>query len=333
MVALDKIHHSNTLLATSLPSSPVAVFVGGTKGIGAHALRAFAKHTSTLAPRIYVVARSQAAGDAIVGECQKLCPTGTLRFIQADASLMREVDRVCGEIAQREKAINLLFMSQGTLDMHAQTSEGLGLLGALSYYSRIRFMMKLLPLLKLGKGLRRVVSVFTATKEGPFNVEDMDLRHVNLRSIMQVRGHGATMMTLGMESLSADAPEVGFVHNFPGFVQTSIGDTMPGLLGVVMRTIGHVSGLFLRIPGDEVGERHLFFATSARFGGSGEGIAMDGLQPAKGTDGKVKSGMYSVDEFGEPGKTEELLAGMRKDGTRTKIWEHTLKQFDRISNA
>lgn len=334
MVAVSVMRQSNALIATSLPPHPVAIFVGGTKGIGAHALRGFAKHAADLSPKIYVVARQSAAGDAVIEECRSLCPKGTFDYIKADASLMREVDRVCKDIAAKEKSVNLLVMSQGTLDIRAQTSEGLSLLSALSYYSRIRFARNLLPLLRKGEGLRRVVSVFTGAKEGPLDVEDLDLKNANITSVLRFRGHGASMMTLGMECVAAEAPGVGFVHSFPGFVQTNLGDTMPGIPGMLMRFSSRLFGSSKSIPGEEVAERHAFLATSARFAGSnGDGVKTETLEVAHGTDGGQGSGMYSVDEHGEPGSTQQLqlLAEMRKEGKREKVWAHTMKQFDRIS--
>jgi NAD(P)-dependent dehydrogenase (short-subunit alcohol dehydrogenase family) len=333
MVALTTIRQSNTLIPTQLPPQPTAVFVGATKGIGAITLRAWAQHTSALQPRTYIVGRPSAAATSVLEECKALCPNGSFQFVKADASLIREVDRACEEIKAKEQSLNLLFMSQGTLDMQSRTSEGLGLVAALTFYGRLRFMMNLVPLLKEGQGLRRVVSTFTGAKEGAVNVENPDLENVKIKSIEQVRGHGASLHTLHMESVSDGAPEVGFVHNFPGWVQTNLSSTMPGAMGVVFRIISPIMGYLKGQPAEEVGERHVFFATSKRFGGKGEGVTQTGLEQAKGTDGQVGSGMYSVDDHGEPGTAVELLAGMRKDGTKQKLWEHAMKVFDKVLKA
>lgn len=113
MVQLQAVLDSNSRIATELPSGLVAVFVGATSGIGEAALKAFAKHASQ--PIVYFVGRSQQAADRITAECKARNADGKYIFIKADTSLIRNVDAVCQEIQRQEKAVNLLFMSTGTL--------------------------------------------------------------------------------------------------------------------------------------------------------------------------------------------------------------------------
>lgn len=113
MVTLDTVRASNNQIRTALPAALVAVFVGATNGVGETTVREFAKHAS--APKGYILGRSPEAGDRIAGECRELNPEGTFIFIQTDASLMRNVDAVCADIASKETVINLLFLSVGTL--------------------------------------------------------------------------------------------------------------------------------------------------------------------------------------------------------------------------
>jgi short-subunit dehydrogenase len=111
MVSLSKIQHSNSLISTNLPSHLVAVFVGATSGIGAITLKTFTKYT--LQPRIYIIGRSQESADRIISDCKTLNSSGEYNFIRSDVSLIQNVDRVCQQIKEKEKAINLLFLSQG----------------------------------------------------------------------------------------------------------------------------------------------------------------------------------------------------------------------------
>lgn len=111
MVTLSDVQASNAQIATALPPGLVAVFVGGTNGIGEAALLEFARHARR--PRVYFVGRSQEAGDRIAAQCRDLNPDGEFTFIKADLSLMRNVDDVCQEIKSKENAINLLFLSCG----------------------------------------------------------------------------------------------------------------------------------------------------------------------------------------------------------------------------
>lgn len=114
MVALDKVQKSNAQIATTYPAGLVAVFAGATAGIGETSLREFARHTSK--PRIYIVGRSQEACDRLDADLKTVNPEGEYTFIRSDVSLLRNVDDVCSQIRGKESAINVLFMSQGTLN-------------------------------------------------------------------------------------------------------------------------------------------------------------------------------------------------------------------------
>lgn len=113
MVSLDIIESSNDRIGPTLQAGLVAVFVGGTNGIGETTVRQFAKHA--IQPRVYIVGRSQDAGDRITAECKALNPNGEFVFLKRETSLMRNVDEICKELATKEEAINLLFLSVGTL--------------------------------------------------------------------------------------------------------------------------------------------------------------------------------------------------------------------------
>lgn len=113
MVALSEVQSSNGRIASTLPARLVAVFIGGTSGIGEYTLKQFAKHARE--PRIYIVGRSQEAADRITAECRKTNAEGQYLFIPADTSLIRNVDDVCQQIRSKEKTVNILFLSTGTL--------------------------------------------------------------------------------------------------------------------------------------------------------------------------------------------------------------------------
>lgn len=113
MVALEAIRASNERIAKTLPAGLVGVFVGATNGVGETTVRQFAKYVQS--PRVYIIGRSQEAGDRITKECKALNPKGEFTFISRDTSLMRNVDEICEDLKQREKSINVLFLTIGTL--------------------------------------------------------------------------------------------------------------------------------------------------------------------------------------------------------------------------
>lgn len=115
MVLLSRVHASNAQARTDLPKGIVAVFAGSTAGIGALALKAFATHAPS--PRIYFIGRSEEAGAQLKRELKALNADGEYVFVPADMSLLKNVDEVCRDIKSKEKVVNVLFVSQGTLRM------------------------------------------------------------------------------------------------------------------------------------------------------------------------------------------------------------------------
>ncbi|KAK4542453.1 hypothetical protein LTR36_006705 [Oleoguttula mirabilis] len=335
MVSFQAVQTSNAAIPTALPPGLVAVFVGATSGIGEYTLKAFAKHA--IQPRVYFIGRSQASADRITKECKALNPEGEFVFLKVDVSLMKNVDDVCRVIKTKEDVINLLVLSQGALTPTEVTSENLRNAIALAYYSRTRFIVNLLPLLQRASALRRVVSILAGGREGWPDLNDWPLWKTN--NPLAVRRHITSMVTLSLEHLSKQAPDVSFVHDFPGAVRSNLakGNTA---LHIVLRTVLAIVGPFVYMPNDESGERHLFLATSVRYPPAKQAQDAVNAVPlekgpvtiAQGTDGSDGSGVYTPDAQCEsPGpKVVALVAKMRDEGVTEKLWEHTEAEFMRI---
>lgn len=121
MVNLSDVRKSNSALGTSTPL--VAIFAGGTSGIGESSLKALA--TNAKDPKVYIIGRNEARASNIIEECLKSCPGGSFSFVKADLSLLRNVDVVCEEIKRREKGgrLDLLYMSQGYITLEGRKGE------------------------------------------------------------------------------------------------------------------------------------------------------------------------------------------------------------------
>ncbi|RDW72850.1 hypothetical protein BP6252_06757 [Coleophoma cylindrospora] len=326
MVSLSIIRSSNSHISALAPGL-VAIFVGATSGIGEITLKKFAEYAQQ--PRIYFIGRSQDAADRITAECKVTNPAGEYIFLRRDVSLINSVDEVCDEIMAKEKVVNLLFLSVGVPSLdRSQTPENLHLLAALNYYSRLRFITNLLPLLKHAPFLRRIVTVGGGTQEGPLDQSDFPALRVPLPDL---RGHLSTLITLGLEAVARTVPEVGFVHDFPGTVKT------PLTRAVLSNMSEEQLSALTFVPLEESGERHLYLATSARFPAFKKG--RDGVQLEKeldvaiGTTGESGSGMYSLGfdcESASP-SVQELLATLREKGMVEEIWRHTQDEFKRIT--
>ena len=61
--------------------------------------------------------RSQDAAERIISELKSIQPEGETTFIGKDLTLLKNVDEVCDEIKAKEKKLNLLFMTQGTMSL------------------------------------------------------------------------------------------------------------------------------------------------------------------------------------------------------------------------
>lgn len=214
-----------------------------------------------------------------------------------------------------------------------------------TYFGRLRMALNLLPLLQRATGPRRVVSSFAATKEGSLYEDDWQGTKGKI-PMTGARGHASAMMTLGLGALAKGAPDVSFIHAFPGSVKTNLIRGDEGPVMQVMKYVFKVTG-FLRsssfTPLEEVGERHTFYCTSARFppriGGGDQGtsgIALpSGVSVARGVDGEVGSGVYSVDTYGETADAavEKLLANHERSGAAERMWAYTESEWKRVTGS
>ena len=147
--------------------------------------------------------------------------------------------------------------------MSPETSEGLPFGTALVTYSRNRFIVNLLPLLQQATSLSRVITAFAAGKEGPVSVDDFPGLKV---SVLSARGHAASLVTLSLEALAKKAPDVTFIHDFPGPVKSKFLRGGQGAAVAVMNGVYKLMSPLMKIYSiEECGERHLFLATSARY--------------------------------------------------------------------
>ncbi|CAK7234282.1 hypothetical protein SBRCBS47491_008895 [Sporothrix bragantina] len=339
MVALTEAVVSNKRIASTFSGGLVAVFVGGTSGVGEYTVKAFAKYTRN--SRAYIIGRSEASATRILAECRSLGPSNMFEFLQGDISLLETVDDICKKIRDKETAINILFQTQGSMAFNAVTSEGIPLASSLGMHSRTRFILNLMPLLQRATSLRRVVTVMAATLEGPIDLDNLAGIGFPLR---QRRDQFASAQTLLLEKIQEKIPGadgVGYVHDVPGVVQSGITRDAEGFGMKVLIAVTGLLGPLIRTPIDECAEMHLFYATSARYASSDgnentNGVSLqDGIEVARGTIGKTGSGVYSINTRGEPGppRVDEVLANLRGDGTANKLWDTIMAESKKVTGT
>ncbi|KAH6898060.1 hypothetical protein B0T10DRAFT_395437 [Thelonectria olida] len=321
MVPFHIVQQSNALLGTLEPGL-VAIFMGATSGIGQHALQHFSRHASS--PRIYTVARPHAMKphEELLASLRQENPSGTFSLIPADVSVVSEVDKVVDTIIQNETKVDILFLSAGFMAFEGRkdTSEGLDPSMSTRYYSRLRAVQRLLPLLdNPSVPSPRVVSVLAGGIEGSLNENDLDLREPQNWSFWNASVHSATMGTLALEQVARQSPGLSIVHWFPGPVAT------PGF--------ARAQKFGMSIPGpmsqEEAGARAVFLATSDRYAvQSGLVPVPEGLQVAEKSGG----GIFLVDPIGESTNNEGLLADLRGRGVNKRVWEFTQQVFETCSS-
>ncbi|ESK94852.1 hypothetical protein Moror_14125 [Moniliophthora roreri MCA 2997] len=223
---LAAIRSANAKYLSSLPptSLPVAVFVGGTSGIGRGMAENFARHTNGNA-HIVLVGRNKAAAESIISNFPRPSSLAAKHeFIQCDVTLMKNIQKATEELSKGK--INYLVMSPGyiTVKDRDESEEGIDRKLAVHYYARWKFINDLLPALKKAKEMgedAKVFSVLGAGQGGSINVNDLGMRQVY--SKMAVKKAGPTYNDLMMEEFSSRNPGITFIHAWPGWVRTPIG--------------------------------------------------------------------------------------------------------------
>ena len=223
---------------------------------------------------------------------------------------------------------------------------------SLLYYSRMRLVTQLLPLLLASPLPARAVSVYGAGKEGKLFPADLSLRDPRHYGFANVRSHVVHMTTLFLEALARrHAGRLSLVHVYPGLVVTEAFDnpSLPTLFKVVWRLAAPVVRPF-SVPPTECGERILFLA-SGRFparqatedgtaaaattnGGGGGGATAAGADTrggiATGSDGTRGGGAYAVNWDGETISTDKAYKKVREANLAGQVWDHTMRAFAEI---
>jgi len=230
MPSCSLIHASNAAFHSSYP--PVAVFVGGTSGIGQSMVERFANMTKGNS-HIIIVGRNRTAAETILASLPPVSTSGTREFIQCDASLMSNVHTASKEILNRHNKINYLVLTPGILSLNGrdETTEGIDKKLAVHYYARWRFIHDLLPSLEKAKEAgeeAKTMSVLAAGKGGEIDVEDLGLK--KSFSLLKAGLATPTYNDLMLESYASLHPKLSFVHAYPGTVRTPIASSSTSTL-------------------------------------------------------------------------------------------------------
>ncbi|KAM0555115.1 hypothetical protein ACHAPJ_006466 [Fusarium lateritium] len=323
MVPYKKILASNALINDST-APRVAVFVGGTSGIGNLTIKALIDAGTSI--RIYLVGRnsSQERAKIFIQMLHAINPKAEVIWVEGEVSLLAETKRLCDIIKSKERCIDLLFLTTGyaPFTTRRETSEGLEISQSLSYYSRMLFVQNFLPLLNAAE-TPRVVSVLGGGLERTsINLDDIELKQPGNFNTMKAQMQYTAMNTMFLETLANENPNVTFVHSWPGWVNT--GNVRRGLdSGSVL---AWVIWLFLEpliamfsFSDHESGQRHLFQSTSAAFGG--HGTPWNG-KVGVNSMGKQENGLFLVNYKCDCTPNSKVMPALREKAEK-RVWDHT----------
>ncbi|KAH8833099.1 NAD-P-binding protein [Flagelloscypha sp. PMI_526] len=283
---------------------PVAIFVGGTSGIGQAMAETFAKYTQGNA-HIIIVGRNKAAADSVISTFPK--PTSSSakhEFIQADVSLMANVHSTTAQLLSTLPKINFLVLTAGVFPTgdRKETSEGIDKSLALNYYSRFALTYDLLPLLKKAEESEEDAKVYTVLAAGmglKINLDDLGLKKTFSSS---TSNQCASYLDGAFRefSLRNSSKTLTFGHSYPGVVATDIlKNSDSGSLRFLNTWVLPVFKPLLTSPKD-AGEIQLYGMLN--YTGGFKRI------DAKGDD------IGNKNDFAE------------SEDVRKKVWEHSLKE-------
>lgn len=146
------------------------------------------------------------------------------------------------------------------------------------------------------------------------------------------------MITMAHNVMAEKAPDVSFIHNYPGAVNTTFGKDAKGLTAVARTMFTLVGPLFLKYRSpDESSILQLYSATSAAFPpatGSAIGVPLgDHVPVSVGTGGKPGSGSYNINANCEKvsHRVEKHLAQAKADGVEDRLWAHVLEEIQQVT--
>jgi len=164
---------------------PVALFLGGTSGIGQAMAEQLARQTNGRA-QIVLLGRNQEAADRIIATFPRT-PDGTspggeskYSFVKVDATSMAQIRSAAAKLSTELDKINFIVVTAGysTLKGRDETPEGIDRKMACNFYARFRFIHDLVPLVH--KAAERgeqtgVMSVFDAGSGSAIDLDDLGL--------------------------------------------------------------------------------------------------------------------------------------------------------------
>ncbi|KAF9261362.1 hypothetical protein L218DRAFT_905702 [Marasmius fiardii PR-910] len=287
MPTLEEAKSYNTSFHFPSNYIPVAVFVGGTSGIGHRTLEALAQTTNGKI-HIIILSRSESTGKEILASLVKPLDSSVhvLReFVYCDAALMKNVTEACVRIKDilREKLpsdssprINILFMSAGYADVRLwprkDTEEGIDRQLSLRYYHRFKFTFELLPLLRAARDAGEDAKVFSVLGAGVawwLPKEDFGYKKLKYGPVWRSTAVSPAYNDIAFEGFAEREPGIAFTHMGPGLVRTQQYENSNPFNHWFLKPFGLLVkfvGLFIAISEEESAQYFLYALLAGKAG-------------------------------------------------------------------
>ena len=218
-----------------------------------------------------------------------------------------------------------------------ETTEGLDSFLSTTYYSRVRFILQLMPLLTASPTRPgHVISVYAGgfedgTKPGDWPV---GLPSAESYGVTSVRKHTCFMTNFIFEELAArHEGKLSLIHIYPGLVDgpAALGPDMPLWFRTLYRLMKPLMFFFMIKPAD-CGQI-MVHLSSDHYAPKGVEKDASGKPTAKGSDGKVGGGSYALGATADVNHKTLMYERMRQPETAQKVWDHTMETLARAETG
>jgi hypothetical protein len=207
---------------------------------------------------------------------------------------------------------------------------------SLLYYSRMRFILTLTPLLSASPGTAHVISIFAGGFEDSIKSGEIPIGTPPPGSygITGVRKYTTFMKTFFFEELAAKhAGKISFTHIYPGLVDgpTFYSDVNPLWSRIMWRIFKPLVAWYIT-SNEDCGAVMVSLAMG-RYPAKGtvkqgeESKVIGGV--AFSTQRELGGGSYGVGQRGDERK-DVSYAKLRKEDTAKRVWEHTMEVLEGI---
>lgn len=200
---------------------------------------------------------------------------------------------------------------------------------SLLYYSRMRLIHNLTPLLLVSTQTAHVISIFAGNTEDSIESgeDPIGTASSGKYGITSVRRNTCFMKTFYFEELAEKhAGQISFIHIYPGLVDGPefYSDELPLWFRLTWRFLKPLLSWYMTSP--EVCGQVMMYLATGRY--PARGIVYGTATAALSSQQNLGGGAYAVGQRGDEGKNVSW-AKVRKDDTGKKVWQHTQEVFER----